>query len=179
MAAVWGALEEYVPLLAGDVAAPSTVPLLVLLVCIGVLVGGLLTPIGQRLPTGRFAATIAFAAVVLAAGALSGQVGGFVLIAVAFCALQMASLVADVRLQESITGPTRATVTSLAGLGTDVVTIGVYGGYALASVVAGHGVIFALSTVPYLAIAFGLRRIGRTEADRPVPEAVEPAVSTP
>ncbi|MBE1484687.1 MFS transporter [Plantactinospora soyae] len=175
MAAIWGALEEYMPLLAADVVAPSAVPLLVLLVWAGTMVGGLLTPVGQRLSTGRFAATIAFAAVVLAAGALSGRAGGFVLIAVAFCALQMASLVADVRLQESITGSTRATVTSLAGLGSEVVTLGVFGGYALASVFAGHGVIFAVFAVPYLVLAFGWRRVAGTGPDRSVRQPAAPA----
>ncbi|GIG91810.1 MFS transporter [Plantactinospora endophytica] len=167
MLGIWGALEEYAPLLASQVASVSTVPLLVLLVWGGVMVGGLLTPIGQRLSAGRFAATVAVAGVALAVGALTGRPAGFVLVAVAFCALQMASLVADVRLQESISGPARATVTSLAGLGTEVVTIGVYGGYALASTVAGHGVVFALFALPYLAVAVGLFRAGAVRTAQP------------
>lgn len=183
MAAIWGGLEEYVPLLAADVATPSTVPLLVLLVSLGVMAGGLLTPIGQRLPTGGLGATIALGAVALAGGALSGRPGGFVLITLAFCVLQMATLVADVRLQQSITGSSRATVTSLAGLGIDVVTIGVYGGYALASTGAGHGLIFAIFAVPYLLIAFGsrrgLRRSGGAGTRRRVPERVERDADVP
>ncbi|MGI5147857.1 MFS transporter [Plantactinospora sp. CA-294935] len=160
MVGIWGGLEEYVPLLAGDVAPAAGVPLLVLLVWAGVMLGGLLTPLGQRLTARRFAGTVGAASIALAVGALTGRPAGFVLVAAAFCALQMASLVADVRLQESIGGPARATVTSLAGLGTELVTIGVYGGYALASTVAGHGVVFGLLALPYLALAVGLRRAG-------------------
>ncbi|WP_422773485.1 MFS transporter [Plantactinospora sp. WMMC1484] len=160
MLGIWGALEEYVPLLAGAVAPASGVPLLVLLVWLGVMLGGLLTPIGQRLPAGRFAVTVGAAPLALALGALTNRPAGFVLVAAAFCVLQMASLVADVRLQESIGGSARATMTSLAGLGTELVTIGVYGGYALASTVAGHGTIFALFALPYLALAVALRRAG-------------------
>ncbi|GAA3748561.1 MFS transporter [Plantactinospora mayteni] len=160
MLGIWGGLDEYVPLLAGEVVPASNVPLLVLLVWVGVMLGGLLTPLGQRLTARQFAVTVGAAAIALAVGALAGRPAGFVLVAVAFCALQMASLVADVRLQESITGPARATVTSLAGLGTELVTIAVYGGYALASTVAGHGVVFGLLALPYLVLAVGLGRAG-------------------
>ena len=40
------------------------------------------------------------------------------------------TVVADARLQDSISGPARATVTSLAGMSTDVATVAVYGSYA-------------------------------------------------
>ncbi|MFY1687565.1 MFS transporter [Plantactinospora sp. WMMB782] len=160
MVGVWGGLEEYVPLLAGEVVPVARVPLLVLLVWVGVMLGGLLTPLGQRLTARRFAGTVAAASIALALGALAGRPAGFVLVAVAFCLLQMTSLVAGVRLQESIGGPARATVTSLAGLGAALVTVGVYGGYALASTVTGHGVVFGLLAVPYLVLAVGLGRAG-------------------
>jgi MFS family permease len=158
MLGIWGGLEEYTSLLAGELVPASQVPLLVFLVSAGVMVGGLLTPYGQRLPERWFAVTVALAAVLLALGALSGRPAGFALIAVAFCVLQMASIVMNVRLQQSITGPSRATVTSLAGLGTEVVTISLYGGYALASTVAGHAVVFALFALPYLPVAVALAR---------------------
>ncbi|AVT38774.1 MFS transporter [Plantactinospora sp. BB1] len=170
MLGIWGGLEEYLPLLAGEVTPTAGVPLLVLLVWAGVMLGGLLTPLGQRLTARRFGAAVGAASIALAVGALAGRPAGFVLVAAAFCVLQMASLVADVRLQESITGPARATVTSLAGLGTELVTIGVYGGYALASTVAGHGVVFALLACPYLVLAVALRRAGASwDRRRPVP----------
>ncbi|MGI5215021.1 MFS transporter [Plantactinospora sp. CA-290183] len=165
-AAVWGGLEEYLPLLAERIVAAPAVPPLVLLVWLGVTVGGLLTPVGQRLSTRAAAGTVALAALALAVGALSGRPAGFVLIALAFCAFQTATLVVEVRLQERIHGPSRATVTSLAGLGTELVTIGVYGGYALASTVAGHGLIFALGAVPYLLGAVWLGRPSRAAGRR-------------
>jgi MFS family permease len=157
LAAVWGGLEEYDPLLAADTGVSvGTIPLLVLLLSTGVTVGGLLTPIGRRLPPKVFAGTLAAAALALAAGALSGRPAGFILIAVAFGAFQMASVVADARLQEMITGPSRATVTSLGGLGTDLATVLVYGLYAAGSTVLPNSMIFALFAVPYVVIAFGL-----------------------
>jgi MFS family permease len=152
--AVWGGLEEYDPLLAQSTGVSArTVPLLVLLVSAGATVGGLLAAAGQRMSGRAFAGTLAAGAVALAAGALSGRPAGFVLVAAAFCVFQLASVVADARLQATITGPSRATVTSLAGLGTELVTILVFGSYAAMSTVAGHGTIFALFAVPYLAVA--------------------------
>jgi MFS family permease len=155
--AVWGALEEYTPLLGADTGVGvAVVPLLVLLISVGVALGGLLAATGRRLGDRGLAATLAAAAVALAAGAISGAPAGFVAIAAAFCAFQMSGVLADARLQESISGPARATVTSFAGVGAEVATIMVYGGYAVASTVAGHGVIFAVFALPYLLLSLVL-----------------------
>lgn len=162
VAAVWGALEEYDPLLAESTGvAAGTVPLLVLLIAVGVAVGGLLVPIGQRLTGPGLGRTLAVGALALAIGAISGRPAGFVLLAAAFCVFNMAGVVADARLQERITGPSRATVTSLAGLATDLATIAIYGAYAAAATFAGHGTIFALFAVPYLVVAAVLMYGGR------------------
>ncbi|GAA3422937.1 hypothetical protein GCM10018953_01200 [Streptosporangium nondiastaticum] len=157
VAALWGALEEYVPLLAaGTGVATETVPLLVLLVSAGVAAGGFLAAAGSRLTGRGLAVLLAVGAVALGAGAAAGNALGFFAIAAAFCVFQTATVLADVRLQNTIAGPARATVTSVAGLATDVASLGVYGGYAAASAVAGHGMIFTLSAVPYLLIALFL-----------------------
>jgi hypothetical protein len=151
---VWGALEEYDPLLAKSTGvAARTVPLLILLISAGVTVGGLLAAAGQQMTRTAFAGTLAFGGLALAAGALSGRPAGFILVAAAFCVFQLASVVADARLQARITGPSRATVTSLAGLGTELATVLVFGIYAAASTFARHGTIFAVFAVPYLAVA--------------------------
>jgi Major Facilitator Superfamily len=157
VAAIWESLEEYVVLLIRDTGvAVAAVPLFALLFWGGVTGGGLLAGWGARLRAPAFAAALALGAVALAAGAGSGLPAGIVVVAVAFGIFQMAGIVLGTRLQERITGPSRATVTSLAGLGTEVVTIGVYGGYALASTVASHRVVFAWFAVPYLLIALAI-----------------------
>jgi hypothetical protein len=155
--ALWGALEEYIPLLAaGTGVAAHVVPLLVLLVSVGTALGGVLVATGRHFTDRALAGILGFGALGLGVGAISGLAAGFVAISAAFCAFQMASVLADVRLQQSITGPARATVTSLAGLGTDVGTILVYGGYAAVSTLAGHATIFAVSAVPYAVLALVL-----------------------
>jgi hypothetical protein len=155
--AVWGGLEEYDPLLAKSTGvAASTVPLLIFLVSAGATVGGLLAAVGQQMTERALAGTLAFGALALAAGALSARPAGFIMIAAAFCVFQLASVTADARLQARITGPSRATVTSLAGLGTELATILVFGIYAAASTFAPHRTIFAFFSVPYVAVAAAL-----------------------
>ncbi|SCF21617.1 Predicted arabinose efflux permease, MFS family [Micromonospora purpureochromogenes] len=154
VAAVWGALEEYTPLLARDTGvAEPTVPLLLLLVSAGVTVGGLLAAPAERLGTRGYAALLTVAAVALAAGAGLRHPAGFVLVGVAFCAFQLATVLADARLQARITGPGRATVTSVAGMATDLTIIAVYGGYALVAAVGGNRAAFVVAAVPYLLVA--------------------------
>jgi MFS family permease len=156
--AVWGALEEYAPLLIRETGVSTAhVPLYYLLIWGGVSAGGLLAAAGNRLSSRGLATLLAAAALAMASGALSGYAAGIALVAAAFAAFQVATVVADTRLQDSITGPGRATVTSVASLATDGVTILVYGAYA-ALAPAGHGTAFAVLAVPYLVVAVALRR---------------------
>ncbi len=156
---VWGSLDEYVPLLAAETGASTRdVPFLVLAVWVGVTAGGLLAARAERLSLRALGAAIAVAGLVMAVGALSGTPVGFVLLALAFLVFQMADVVADARLQETITGPSRATVTSLAGLGTSVSTLLLYAAYGAASQHTDHGPLFAVFAVPYVVVAFVMAR---------------------
>lgn len=174
VAAVWGGLDEYTPLLARDTGvAAATVPLLLVLVWAGTTVGGLLAPVGERLTDRGFAVLLAGAALALAAGALVRHPAGFVLMGVAFAAFQLATVLADVRLQARINGPDRATVTSVAGMATDLTIIAVYAGYGVVAGAAGHAVAFAVAVLPYLLLAGRLatrRPAGRVRANRSLPE---------
>jgi hypothetical protein len=157
VAAIWGALEEYMPLLARDTGvAVDTVPLLLVLVWVGTTVGGLLAPLGERLTNRGYAALLAGAALALAAGALVRHPAGFVLIGGALGAFQLATVLADVRLQSRIEGPSRATVTSVAGMATDLTIIAVYAGYGAVATAAGSARAFAVALVPYLVVALWL-----------------------
>ncbi|MEV4370597.1 MFS transporter [Nonomuraea sp. NPDC049637] len=157
--AIWGALEEYVPFLAAATGATRTaVPLLVLAVWVGAAAGGLLAGPARRLSERSFALVLALAALAMAAGALVPHPAGFLLVAGAFGAFQMAGVVADTRLQERVSGDQRATVTSVAGLGTNVVTLAVYTAYGAGSPFLSHGTTFALLVLPYVVIALWLAR---------------------
>lgn len=154
VAAGWGVLDEYLPLLARDVGASGpAVPLLLVLTWVGVAVGGLLAPAGERLGRRGYAGLISGSAGALAAGSLIGHPVGFLLVGVAFCGFQLATVLADVRLQARIVGPARATVTSLAGMATDTTIIACYVGYGLLATVVGNRVAFAVTVAPYLVVA--------------------------
>ena len=157
--AIWGALEEYTPLLIRHTGVDTAhVPLFYLLIYAGVSLGGVLAGAGNRLSSRGLGVLLAAAAAGLIAGALGGVPPGIALVAAAFGAFQVATVVADTRLQDRITGAERATVTSVAALATDVVTIGVYGLYAVLAT-AGTPLAFAVLTAPYLLVAAYL--IGR------------------
>lgn len=154
VAAVWGALDEYTPLLVrGTGVADSTVPWLLLLVWAGATAGGLLAGVGERLGDTGLAGLLAGSALALAAGAAAGTPAAVTLVALAFGGFQLAQVLADARLQRRIEGGGRATLTSVAGVGTELATIGVYGVYATAASATSHGTAFALLALPYLVTA--------------------------
>ncbi|KUL68909.1 MULTISPECIES: MFS transporter [unclassified Streptomyces] len=159
VAAVWGALDEYVPLLVHDIGvSESAVPYLVMLVWAAVTVGSLLAGPAERLGTRGLAALLAGAALALAVGAASGTLPGIVLVGVAFAGFQLAEVLADVRLQHRIEESCRATLTSVASLGTELATIAAFGVYALLGTDLAHGTVFAALAVPYLVTAAALTR---------------------
>nr|WP_232534397.1 MFS transporter [Plantactinospora sp. KBS50] len=150
----WGVLDEYTPLLVVETGvAAATVPLLLLVVWAAVALGGLCAGPAARSGPRPLAALLALAAAVLAAGALSRRPAGIVLVAVAFGILQVLEVVAGARLQERVSEPARATVTSVAGMVTDLATLAGYAGYAGLATVAGHGGAFAVLAVPYAVVA--------------------------
>ncbi|MGW2519830.1 MFS transporter [Streptomyces sp. NPDC001617] len=152
--AVWGALDEYTPLLVRETGvAEATVPYLLLLIWTGATAGSLLAGRCERLGAAGLAWLLGGAAVALAAGATAGTPAALVLVALAFGGFQLATVLADVRLQRRIDDIGRATLTSVAGLGTELVTIAVYAGYAAIATRTAHGTAFALFAVPYLVTA--------------------------
>lgn len=161
--AVWGALDEYLPLLAVELgAAEAEVPLLFLAVYLGLTAGGLLGGRVERWPDRAHAALLAVGALALAAGAASGTVAGVAGLALAFLAFQAVTVVVEARLQHAIDGTARSTVTSLAGVATELLTVAVFAGYAAGSTVASHATLFVAFAAAYLAIAPLLAR-GRGE----------------
>ncbi|MFD0664414.1 MFS transporter [Thermocatellispora tengchongensis] len=166
------ALDEFVPLLAEATgAAPSVVPLLVLVVTAGFAVGGWLAGRGTRWAGPALmggAGLLAVGAPVavgegwwggtVAAGTEAAPWIGMVLIAAAFGVFQWAITAADARLQARIADRSRATITSMAGFGAEVVGVLAFAAYGLGSGLAGPGTLFALAAVPYAVVAVVLWR---------------------
>ncbi|MGW2382569.1 MFS transporter [Streptomyces sp. NPDC001658] len=167
VAAVWGALDEYTPLLIRDLGvAEATLPYLVLLVWAIVTVGSLLAGPAERLGSRGLAALIAGAALALAVGAGSRTAAGIALVGLAFAGFQLAEVLADARLQHRIDDARRATLTSVASLGTELVTVAVFGVYALLGTRAAHSTVFVILAVPYAVTA---ALLARSRRDHPAP----------
>jgi MFS family permease len=148
-------VDEYVPLLIRSTGVgPTALTLLVGLVTAGFAVGGLFAGRGVRWVAPGLVVGGGF----LAAGALSGRPAGIVLVAAAFGVAQWAHAAVEARLQDHISDESRATVTSLAGIGTEAVGIAIFAGYALGSLWIGPGPLFALAAIPLVIGAVMMHR---------------------
>ncbi|WP_061289449.1 MFS transporter [Herbidospora cretacea] len=143
------AFDEYLPLLAqGTGVGDEAVPPLMVLVSAGFAIGGFLAGRGLR-----WAGPITCAGgLALIAGAAVRSPWGFVLVAAAFGAIQWAIAAADARLQDGLSDRSRATVTSMSGLGTEVMAVLTFAFYGLGSELAPSWVLFAALAAPYTII---------------------------
>ncbi|NIK55638.1 MFS transporter [Kribbella shirazensis] len=149
------AFDEYFPLLARETgAATGVIPLLIAGTVAAQAIGGALAGPAYKLPAATFAVGMAATAVLIATGALSGSAWGFLPIAIGYGVMQLVIVVSESRLQDAITGPARATVTSVSGLFAEVSAIAVYGGFALGSMWFTMSILVAALTIPVLLTAF-------------------------
>jgi hypothetical protein len=147
-------LEEYFPLLAQDWGvSTSLVPLAVLGIPLVGAAGAALGDPASRLRPRTLALLMAGAVLVFGAAGLLGTPVGVAGIALAYGLYRLVLVVTDARLQARIQGPARATVTSVASLGTDLAAVVLYAAWAL-----GEPVLVALLG---LAIAAALPRLLR------------------
>lgn len=83
---------------------------------------------------------------------------GYGAVALGYAVLSCTLIVADARLQAMIEGPSRSTVTSTAGLGSEFVAVLLFAAYAGGSVVLPIGVLLALNALPLLLLAHPMGR---------------------
>jgi hypothetical protein len=167
--------DEYLPLVARDHGvSEAAVPVLVAAVVAGQLVG---TAVAGRTAglTGRsIAVLLAFSAVLVSVGALLDPWVGFGAIAVGFGLVHNAVIVTEARLQQVISGQARATVTSVAGLSTEVVALAAYAAFTLGASSTSMSVLVALSGVPMAAVAWAAARwlpaLSETQTGPSVPD---------
>ena len=155
------AVEEYFPVLAADRGvAVEIVPFAVLGIALAGAAGAAL---GGRLRAGALPAVLGASGVCLLVAAMTPAVPALML-AAAFYALYLAVLVAaEAELQARITGPYRATLTSVAGLGIELAALLVFAAWALGGVVAVAVLVLAVVPVAALGLgsADGVSRLGR------------------
>ena len=153
------AFDEYLPLLAADRgASPATTALA--LVGVGVA-ETLCVALAGRVARARgpvLGVLLAVAAMTVGAGALLPLGPGFAAIALGWGVLQMLLVVVETRVQDEVTGDARATVTSVAGLGSEGVALGVLAIVGTGSVWVGLPVLVAALAAPLLGVAVLLAR---------------------
>ncbi len=149
------AYDEYFPLVAADHGvAAATVPWLIGLVVLGQVVGTALAGRTAGMSARTMGLVLLGSAVLISAGSLVDRPWvGFAGIAVGYGLLNNAMIVSEARLQDVITGPARATVTSSAGLATEVVALAVYLGFAATGGFASVPVQVAALGVPLVLVA--------------------------
>jgi hypothetical protein len=167
------AYDEYFPLVArAHGVATSDIPLLIAITVAGQAIGTALVGRSARLPARAVGGLLGVGALLVSVGALVTPYAGFVGIGIGYGMLNNAMLVGETRLQDTITGPARATVTSVLGLLEEVVALLVYAAFVVGSHVLGFPALVALLAVPVLFVAAAVARhlppAGRVREDSSV-----------
>nr|WP_269455272.1 MFS transporter [Occultella aeris] len=153
------AYDEYFPLvLAEHGFTAERIPVLLAVIVAGQALGTALAGRTTGWSSRRIAWLYGTGALLIGAGALAGSPAGFVALALGYGAVNNAFLIGEARLQESISGAARATVTSVSGLGAEVFSLAVFAFVALGSTWWSIVAVLALLTVPSLATAVLARR---------------------
>jgi MFS family permease len=153
------AYDEYFPLVArAHGVATATVPVLIAMTVVGQALGTALVGRSAGFSGRAVGAVLATGAVLVSVGALATPYAGFVAIAAGYGMLNNAMVVGETRLQDTITGPARATVTSVLGLLEEVVALLVYAAFAAGSQVLGFPHLVALLGVPTVLVGLAVAR---------------------
>lgn len=149
------ALDEYVSLLVHDLGVAVVGVPLALTVMIGAMAAGSLYAERRAAASPLWiACAVALSGIALAVGSLSGNLCGLFPIAACYGLLQMASVLTEARLQDSISGQARATVLSVSGLGMEIASLLVYAVFAVGSFRIGVPGLSALFAIAIVAIAW-------------------------
>lgn len=151
--------DEYFPLVARDHGvATATVPLLIAITVVGQVVGTALTGRSARFGSRAIGSILGLGAVLVTIGVLVSPYVGFVVVAVGYGLANNAMLVGETRLQDTITGPARATVTSVLGLLEEVVALASFAAFAIGARWLGFPTLVALFGIPAVLVAFAVMR---------------------
>jgi len=156
------AIDEYTPLLARDWGVPTALnPLATLAIPLVGAAGAALGGAAVRLGNRRLALVLGVAALTLGAAGVLRRPSGLAAVAAFYGLYQLVLVVADARLQERIDTASRATVASVAGLGTEVSVFGLYAAWAAGGVIVIAALVLVLAAaVPYLLRTSGRGRSG-------------------
>lgn len=151
--------DEYFPLVARDHHVSTTVvPVLIAITVVGQAIGTALVGRTARVDGRVVGVMLATGSVLISIGALATPYAGFVAIAVGYGLCNNAMLVGETRLQDMITGPARATVTSVLGVLEDLSAISLFACFAVGSRFLGFPTLVALLAIPAALVALAVVR---------------------
>ena len=143
------AVEEYFPLITEDSGIPTAaVPLAMLPIGLAGALGAALGGHAARWYPVRIAALFAAGSALLGVAGLAGHPAGLAAVVLFYGGYGAVHVVVDARLQDRIASRSRATVTSVAGLGIEVATFGIYAAWAIGEVTAVAALGVALAALP-------------------------------
>ncbi|MCO1659412.1 MFS transporter [Pseudonocardia sp. S2-4] len=160
--AAFDAVEEYFPLAVASWGVPvAWVPIVDLPIVLAGVLGAALAGLVNRLGAGAIGALLAAAMLLLGGAGLLAHPAGVAAVALFYGIYRAIVVVCDARLQDRIASRSRATVTSVAGLGTDLVSFAIYAAWVVGEVVA--------LAVLGLLVAAVLPRLLRSRPSAPTP----------
>lgn len=146
------AVEEYFPLILAGWGLPTVIiPVADLPIVLAGVAGAALAGAASRLGPWALGAVLGVAMLLFGGAGLAGHPAGLVAVALFYGIYRAVLVVVDARLQERLESRSRATVTSVAGVGSEVAAFGIYAAWALGEVpvVAVFGLLLAIA-VPLL-----------------------------
>jgi MFS family permease len=144
--------EEYFPLAVAGWGVPvAWVPIVDLPIVLAGVLGAVLAGRANRLGATALGVLLAVAMLLLGGAGLLAHPAGVAAVALFYGIYRAVVVVADARLQDRIESRSRATVTSVAGLGTDVMSFAIYAAWVVGEVpaIAAVGLLTALA-LPWL-----------------------------
>jgi MFS family permease len=147
--------DEYFALVAEEKGTATTViALLVGITAVGEAIGTALAGRTARMRNSTMAALLVSAGALFAGGSALGGLLGFLGLAVASGIHNNLIVVTEARVQDTIEGPARATVTSVGGLLTEFVALGTFAVYAAGSTVLSVSALVGVLAIPLVLAAF-------------------------
>lgn len=141
------ALEEYFPIIAAGQGVPTgAVPLVMLPIGLAGALGAALAGAASRLRNLSLALVLGASMMLLGAAGLTRNPFGIAALAFFYGPYRVVLAVVDARLQARVRSGSRATVTSVAGLGADLASFGLYAAWSLGEIalVAALGALIAV-----------------------------------
>ena len=129
LAVVYGctAVDEYVPLLARAASVPKAwIPVVLASLPLAAAAGNALSGAASRARPAAVGLPLVAATAVLAVTAAAGSPALLPVLGCWWLLVNLASVLADTRLQDAVSGPARATVTSVAALGSELAAIAMF-----------------------------------------------------